>query len=122
MGLNGVIDDFKIGTYAVTRRSAGSYVDGRWVPGATSLVNIELNVQPMGGKELQVLPESFHNRALRKVYSKSALQTVSEGDAGIAADRISMDSEDWDVISVEHWRSSLPGSDYYKAVIAKVIT
>jgi hypothetical protein len=121
MSLNSVIDSFATGTYAVTRGSAGSYVDGRWTPGGTSVVNIDACIQPVSGKELKALPEAFHGETIKKWYSKVEVFTVTEGATGVPADRIAIGSDSYDVIAVEGWQRSLSGGDYFKAFIARVV-
>lgn len=121
MSLNGVIDTFAQGTYAFTRGSAGAYVSGRWVAGATSVVNIEGCVQPVTGSELQALPEGFHAENTRKFYTKTQVFGITEGATGTGTDRVTIGADEWGVYSVEHWTRSLSGGAYYKALLKKVV-
>ena len=60
----------------VALQSAGSFVDGDWVPGAESGRTIRGVLQPLQDRELQQLPEAWRSRARWKLYSKSRLQTI----------------------------------------------
>jgi len=64
------------------RRSLGSYVDGEWVEGTTTEVDIEANIQPLKDHELMMLPESERSREWVKVYSASMIRTQREGFTG----------------------------------------
>lgn len=111
---------YKTGTYAVTRGAAGSYVTGLWVPGATSVLNLDCAVQPLRGRDLQNLPEGKHASDLRKIYCETTLRTVDE-TAGTPADRISIDGDTYEVITAESWASGHTGESYCKAIAARVV-
>lgn len=64
----------------VERHSPGSFVKGRWVEGDVEYIDIEANVQPLKGFELQVLPESDRTKDSIKVYSAETIKTVEEVD------------------------------------------
>lgn len=120
MALNSVIGRFKTGTYVVTRAGAGSYVAGVWTPAATSALNVDANVQPLGYKEIQLLSEGTHASDSLKMYTTTELRTADEA-AGTEADLIAIGSESYKVISVQSWKRSKSGGDYYKAILGKVV-
>lgn len=120
MSLNGVIDNFKQGTFPVTRGTAGSRTLGKWTPGGTSVINVPANVQPLSGKELQALAEGFHANNTWKMYTKTEMLAVDETNQ-IVADRVTIESEVHEVISVKHFTRSIGGGDHYKVIVARVV-
>lgn len=62
----------------ILRQGEGGYVDGYWVNGVETPLDIEANVQPMRGHELLTLPESDRTKESIKVYCVEKLQTVEE--------------------------------------------
>lgn len=116
MALVGVIDSFKTAAkYTVTRANgAGAYVNGLWVPGGTTTFDIVASIQPISGREKQQLPEGFHTKEIRVVYTTTALQTQN-GDA--LPDTVSIDGESWSVIRFERWQAF--GGVHHVAYIAR---
>lgn len=77
----------------ITRRSAGSFVDGDWVEGATETFTAGLKVQPVKPFELQQFPESDRSREWLKVYCNTHnLRSQIEGVGGFDADEFQWDS------------------------------
>lgn len=62
----------------VLRQGEGAWVDGYWVNGTETYLDIEANVQPMRGHELLTLPESDRTKESIKVYCVETLKTVEE--------------------------------------------
>lgn len=103
----------------ITRRTQDTYVDGDLVPGTTSTVTIQGNVQPLKDYELMQFPESERSRDWQKVYSADEMRSEVEGVGGWGADTFQWESmEDgrtyvYRVIKVrrykmgilDHWRS-----------------
>lgn len=115
MSLIGVIGSFATGTYAVTRRAPGAYdANGRFTPGGTSALNIEASIQPVTGRDLQVLPEGFSAEETKVVYTTTTLRT--ESPAG-AADIVTIDSEPYKVIRSERWEAF--GDEHHRAFVAR---
>lgn len=120
MGLSGVIGTFATGTYAVTRTVAATYdSNGLLVAGGTSVVNIEASIQPLTGRDLQVLPEGHHASNVRKMYAKAALYTRTPSND---PDVVSYGGEDWEVLNVQSWEAFGLGSggDHWEALIARI--
>ena len=88
----------------VTRYAAGSYVSGRWVEGATSVLSITASVQPDRARpdELLHLPEADRAREAIRLYTTATLRTSDES-AGIQADEVVWEGEQWEVHKVESW-------------------
>ena len=62
----------------VLRQGEGAWIDGYWVNGAETPLDVEANVQPMRGHELLTLPESDRTKESIKVYCVETLKTVEE--------------------------------------------
>lgn len=57
--------------------SAGSYVDGRWVPGTETDETIYANVQPTEGEDLNRVPEGRRNLETISIWTDSVLANVN---------------------------------------------
>lgn len=62
----------------VRRYGEGSWVDGYFVNGVETTLDIEANVQPLRGHELLTLPEADRTKESIKVYCVETLNTVEE--------------------------------------------
>ena len=121
MALSGVISAFKTGTYTVTRTGGGTYSSGVYTAGSTSTFDITASVQPVSGRDLQVLPEGQHGNEVRVIYTTTELRTRNPTNAG---DKISIGSEDWEVFRFERWEAfglNLSG-DHYRAFASRLET
>lgn len=77
----------------VTRRNAGTFVDGDWVEGTTETFTAGLKVQPVKPFELLQFPESDRSREWLKVYCNTHnLRSQIEGTGGFDADEFQWDS------------------------------
>lgn len=97
------------------RSAPGSYDKGRYVPGATTELEIVASVQPAGGRDLQRLPEGQRTRETIAVWSPNEIRTANDA-AGAAADRIEWQGRTYEVQLVEPW---VPGQ-YWRAIAAKM--
>ena len=100
----------------LTSWAAGSYVNRRWVAGASSTSTISASVQPAGPRDLMHLPEGDRTKGAVKIYTDSEL---SEGDEsqGFDPDQITWNGEQWEVQQV--WRNAL-GIGHHKAMAVRV--
>lgn len=62
----------------VKRWGEGEWVDGYFVNGIETTLDIEANVQPLRGHELLTLPEADRTKESIKVYCVETLKTVDE--------------------------------------------
>ena len=62
----------------VKRYEEGSWVDGYFVNGVETTLDIEANVQPLRGHELLTLPEADRTKESIKVYCVETLNTLEE--------------------------------------------
>ncbi|MCB1423154.1 MAG: hypothetical protein KDJ69_11960 [Nitratireductor sp.] len=53
---------------------AGSYVDGRWKPGAGEAKPIKAVIQPISLPELQNLPEGIREKAMYSMWTREPLE------------------------------------------------
>lgn len=104
-------------TLSITRAATGSYVDGEWTEGLPTTVTVTAVVQPLRGKEREMLPETARMRGAVKVYSNGAL-TPADESADRRGDRFAWDGRTWEVYSVEH--QAVGGLTHYKALAVLV--
>lgn len=79
-----------LGEQTVTRRryADGSWSGGRFTPGAATDTTFQGSVQPLGGKDRQVLPEGVRQRDGRKVYCPRSTLRVEDQHAQTAGDEV----------------------------------
>jgi hypothetical protein len=61
------------------RRAAGSFVNGVWVEGATTQMQILCTVQPATGEAMQRAPEGRRNESGYSVFTDTAIRTAEKG-------------------------------------------
>lgn len=82
-------------------RPSGAYVEGVWQEGVDPQpFTIQASVQPLMGRELQALDEGRRQRAAVRLYTEFQLRPVADGKN---PDRLTLDGQDFEVISVEDW-------------------
>lgn len=116
MGINRVINTFKTGTYTVTRAGAGAYANGIFTPATPSTLPIDASVQPLNGFDLQVLDEAHHSENTKKLYTVTELFSKKDNQA---ADKISIDGEDYVVTNVK--KIDFRGEVHYKVFATLVV-
>lgn len=113
--LSATIEAFKTGTYTVSRSASGSYgASGRYTEGSPSSFSIVASVQPLGGRDLQRLPEGMQTKELLSIYTSTELKTESSGHT---PDIVTINGEQYQVQEVERW---VELGNYYRATVAKV--
>lgn len=100
----------------VYRIGLGSWVDGKWVEGSETEVEIEVNIQPFKNHELMMLPESERSRKWYKLYSADEIRTLNEGENG--SDEFIFEGERYRVMSTR--RFSMGTLDHWKATAARI--
>ena len=96
-------------TWFLDRKATGSYVDGWYVDGSTQTYIVKCNVQPLTGKDLQILAENNRYRQGLKVYS---LVEIKVDDIFYKPDS----SLTFKVVNVENWNAFNTVS-HYKAIM-----
>ena len=113
MSLASVITAFGA-SYTVTRYGSGSFSNGDWTPGSPSTFSIVASIQPISKPDLVTIPEGHRISDVKQVFTTTELRTRN-GDAD--PDRITINSEAWEVYSVDHWPEF---ADHYVALVSRV--
>ena len=111
----GAIASLANATLTVTRTQAGTMADGIETPGTSATFTITASVQPLDGRELQALPEGERGSEIRVIYTTTELKTRT---ATTATDRVEIDGEPYEVISVATWKAW--GSTHYRCLASRV--
>lgn len=98
----------------VRRYAPGSYVAGKYVPGATSAPACLASVQPLSGNEIVRIPEGDRQRERKKLYAADLLQISNEAVMQKADEILGLEGRDWQVESVQKW------TDYWKCIIVAI--
>jgi hypothetical protein len=75
-----------------------------------------MQVQPLGPREVQRMPEGIRHRQLLRVYALAELRTSAPGEAK-DGDRFVHQGVTYEVVKVEDWSAQ---GGYWKAVAAHV--
>jgi hypothetical protein len=117
MMVGDIIPEFA--TPITVRRPVGAvtFVDGIEQPASDPLVFCIscCSVQPVTGREREVLPELIRDREVSKTYTQYRLRSV-DVEGKTLADRVDWQDEEYVVQSVEDWY--LHGR-YYKVLLVK---
>lgn len=92
-----------LGEATLTRRrtAAPTWTAGRAVAGVATDSPFTGSVQPMGGKDRQVLPEGLRQRDGRKVYAPRGTLRTDDQHAGTPADVVVVDGVGFTVVHVD---------------------
>lgn len=120
LDVGSMIASFKIeGGLPVTRRAAGSYVKGLYVPGASSSFVLDpVIVQPAGKKEVARLPEGLRTREAIALHTTVELFTADD-PGGRQGDQILYNGKTYEVQAIENWSAIVT---YYYCIATKVPT
>jgi len=100
----------------VKRRAVGSWADGIFTRGAETLISMEAIVQPSGKKQLDKLPENERTRDAINVWTRAKLLISSVEDQQ-AADVVTWNGKDYEVLAVEDWTEQ---AQYCLSICARV--
>lgn len=104
----------------ITRKSQGSYVNGRWQEGTSTTVERQINIQPMKDDEILLLPEAERTREWYKLWCADEIRTLKEGVGGWAADEFTIKGERFKVMKVKHY--FMGTLDHYECAAVKIET
>lgn len=108
----------KAAPYTVTRTTNGGYGStGRLVAGVPSTFQIVAIVRPTTARQIQLLPEGYHGIETKAIYTTTALIAIS---AANEPDEISIDGEDWKVVSAKKV-DAFDEEYYYVAIASRVV-
>lgn len=116
MNARETIAEFATGTYAVSRKIAGTFVDGIAVPAVATTVQIVASVQSPVGRDLDLVPEDRRSNESRVVFTADPLYTGGEA-AAFEADHVSIDGVDFEVHRCEVWRQPNGDDPFYRAIV-----
>lgn len=104
------------------RPSAGAYVNGLWVEGATTDSIITASIQPLTGEDMEELPEGRRESEGYKMYTSTQVRTVQEAGSDQNADRIVFNSKEYEVHRVNPWQNNLNFNivNHYKYFILRI--
>jgi hypothetical protein len=116
------ITSLATGTYTVTRRAAGTYVNGRYVKGPVTatlqVVAVEMPAFNMNriiaGRDLKHDDQGQYATSLRVLYTIDELYTRR---AGFDPDEVQIDGSTWTVTRVEKWDHT--GRVHYRVIVSE---
>lgn len=97
----------------VTRKTAGTVVDGLYVEGVTSSINITASVQPLMPEEVDQLPEGKRTSDPRWLFTYTELNPASSANP----DLVSIDGSLYEVDKVGQWQNNV--INHYKCLVYK---
>lgn len=86
----------------VQRIGAGAHINGVWVPGAVTEVQVRGSLQPINARELALLPEGERARGRWKLYTDDLLRTA-DPTAATEADRVLWEGRTLTVVQVRSY-------------------
>lgn len=99
----------------LTRFSSGTYVDGVWVNGSSTIIQINAVVQNAQADDLILLPEGSRSSEAVKIHTVTKVKTVSEnGESN--ADIFSYNGKTYKIYDVFERKIG----NYYKAVAIRI--
>lgn len=105
-------------TLTVERRT-GAYVAGVWVETSAPLT-IRASVQPLDGRELQLLEPGLRSRRTVKIYTDTRLRTARGGE-GATPDVVTLaDGERLEVHEVHDYSLHRRGMPHYRCILVAI--
>lgn len=101
----------------ILRAALGSYVNGEWIQGARSVLNITASVQPVKGEEVMTMPEGKRLADFVKIYTSTEIVPLIE-TIGQAPDQLQWHGHTYECIEVNVRQMDV--INHYKAIFAKV--
>jgi len=102
-------------TITGVRYAAGTYTKGQYSPGAETELIIQASVQPLAGRELDLLPEGRKELESYKIYTTIELKTADQSEQ-TQADELTLFGKSFEVIKVENWQNAV--IPHYKAIVS----
>ncbi|MDF5713568.1 MAG: hypothetical protein PUP93_06685 [Rhizonema sp. NSF051] len=104
----------------IYRKGQGSYVDGDWVTGPDTEVNIQVNIQPLKSYEIQMMPESDRTRVWYRFYSADYARTLKESSSGWQADEFVWKGDRYKIMKVDDWTNGMSILEHVKVYAARI--
>jgi hypothetical protein len=100
----------------ITRYAAGSYVNGTYVSGTSSTLNIQASIQPMKSEEMVTETQGRRLSDFIKIYTDTNINTAKES-IGQQPDELTWRGSVYECMSVDvHQMDVIP---HYKCVFVK---
>lgn len=90
-------------TLTVSRRSAGTYVDGLWVEGSESAFTVQASVQPLSPKEVLLLPEGRRTEQSFVLLTDTELNVTTSTNP----DTVTIYGRKFEILKVEQWQNTI---------------
>lgn len=106
-------------TLNIKQFAAGVYngTTGLWVEGASTTGTITASVQPLRGKEMEMLPEARRESQAYKLYTDTQLFTV-DTTTNKNPDQVQINGDWHEVLIVEDWQNEI--LNHYKVIVVKL--
>ncbi|MCK5609862.1 hypothetical protein KAR91_48770 [Candidatus Pacearchaeota archaeon] len=105
-------------TLNIKRLTPGNYnLEGDWVEGLVSPTTIETTVQPLRGKEMELLPEGRRDSQAYKLYPGMLMLTADTSNRQ-NPDQVQIDNEWYEAVIVEPWQNAI--LNHYKTIVVKL--
>jgi len=90
------------------RHTAGSYIDGEWVEGVETTVDIMANVHPFTDYQVSIMPESDRSKSWLWMFTSSEVRVKKEGSADPhGADRFYWDGDLYEAMKSQKYSMSI---------------
>lgn len=115
-----MIEQFGDSVTVTRSNTGGSWVNGYYQGNGTTEIETTMSIQPLNGRELINMPEAQRTKQYMKGYSYIELFVADEVNKR-DCDIISYDGKDYEVQSVEKWKSlNSVAATHYKVLLAEV--
>lgn len=98
--------------FSIIRESeAGSWVNGKWVPGETTRFTVTGSLQPLTQREVEMLPEAARTKAKFAFYCENNQEFLKTTDLAETkgADRLLWNGREYMLFGVGDWHLHLTG-------------
>lgn len=109
--------------YTVTRKAAGAWSNGVFVPGSASTFTVRGSVQPLDAEVLQQLKDEAARSQATWILlcdSYQASLAVSQAGEDTTSDRVDIDGQEHMVLAVMDWHRHRRGVPYRSYVLGEV--
>ena len=105
--------------YVLIREMPGEYVEGEWVPGASSGVPFTASIQPVTGEDQMTVPEGRRLSDYIKIYTSTEDKPL-DVDTSQQPDKIEWRNHTYECIQVDVRQMGV--INHYKAIFSRIIT
>ena len=109
-----LIGRFLTGEYTVFRSKPGTYVKGRYVPGAKSKIKVSGSLQPTNARELKLPEEGTRFKQFWKFYTDEPVLLVSARTLA-DSDYVEINGEQYRAMSLTTWQGT--DLDYFMTIL-----